>query len=104
VSGAPLVHWQWAAHAGRGGAGACGRTKAGQAAHKRRNQGSGTVQRLLWPAARGGGAAAGVYTALKFGGLALRVASGLAASIGRDAERALSQLEPPPEPQARNLL
>jgi len=45
-----------------------------------------------------------VYTALKFGGLALRVASGLAASIGRDAERALSQLEPPLEPQARNLL
>jgi len=79
------VHWQWAAHAGRGGAGACGRTKAGQAAHKRRNQGSGTVQRLLWPAARGGGAAAGVYTALKFGGLALIVASGPAQARPQEA-------------------
>ncbi|KAK9822826.1 hypothetical protein WJX81_005812 [Elliptochloris bilobata] len=44
-------------------------------------------------------AVAGVYTALKFGGLALRVASGLAASIGRDAEKALAQLEPQPDPR-----
>lgn len=40
-----------------------------------------------------------MVTALKFGGLALRVASGLAASIGRDAEKVLTQLEPPPDPQ-----
>lgn len=42
-----------------------------------------------------------MVTALKFGGLALRVASGLAASIGRDAEKVLTQLEPPPDPQVR---
>ncbi len=37
-----------------------------------------------------------MYTALKFGGLALRVATGLAASIGRDAEKAIAELEPQP--------
>ncbi len=45
--------------------------------------------------------APGMVTALKFGGLALRVASGLAASIGRDAEKVLTQLEPPADPQVR---
>jgi hypothetical protein len=75
--------------------------ESGAGSSQRKSRDSGALQRLLWPVARGGGAAAGVYTALKFGGLALRVASGLAASIGRDAERALSQLEPPAEPLVR---
>ena len=34
-------------------------------------------------------AVTGLYTGLKFTGLAVRVASGLAASIGKDAEKAL---------------
>jgi hypothetical protein len=35
----------------------------------------------------------GLYTGLKFTGLAVRVASGLAASIGKDAEKAMSAME-----------
>ena len=33
----------------------------------------------------------GLYTGLKFTGLAVRVASGLAASIGKDAEAAMAR-------------
>ena len=33
----------------------------------------------------------GLYTGLKFTGLAVRVASGLAASIGKDAEAAMTR-------------
>lgn len=40
-----------------------------------------------------GAAVTGLYTGLKFTGLAVRVASGLAASIGKDAEKALSRAE-----------
>ncbi|BDA45257.1 probable serine/threonine-protein kinase STN8, chloroplastic at N-terminal half [Coccomyxa sp. Obi] len=40
-----------------------------------------------------GAAVSGLYTGLKFTGLAVRVASGLAASIGKDAEKALSRAE-----------
>jgi hypothetical protein len=38
-------------------------------------------------------AVTGLYTGLKFTGLAVRVASGLAASIGKDTEKALSKVE-----------
>ncbi len=38
-------------------------------------------------------AVTGLYTGLKFTGLAVRVASGLAASIGKDAEKALSKVD-----------
>ena len=38
-----------------------------------------------------GAAVNGLYTGLKFTGLAVRVASGLAASIGKDAEAAMAR-------------
>ena len=38
-------------------------------------------------------AVTGLYTGLKFTGLAVRVASGLAASISKDAERAMASME-----------
>lgn len=46
-----------------------------------------------------GAAVNGLYTGLKFTGLAVRVASGLAASIGKDAEAAMARSKE--EQQAR---
>ena len=40
-----------------------------------------------------GAAVTGLYTGLKFTGLAVRVAGGLAASISKDAERAMAAME-----------
>ena len=54
-------------------------------------------------AALAGAAVSGLYTGLKFTGLAVRVAGGLAASIGKDAERAMSALDAQRKAQVRTL-
>ena len=45
----------------------------------------------------------GLYAGLKFTGLALKVATGLATTIGRDAERSLSRLDAVPDIRVRAL-